>query len=256
LEGELAVRSPNGQIKAVDVFFSGSTGTGWWGAQVSPQPSIEQFFQSLLSAGHQVIQVKWNNPWLESPQGVRLGQVALACRPATVIQWIHDHYPAPRFNLIGTSAGGAALAYALAQYGISTDKVVIDSGPPFMELRKACEHYPGYEFGPEKPLVDMAYGFQSNGPCVRVDRSFESQWDANSVESGGTFFYPATAVHVIIGLSDSAYIQNRGRDYYNLLISNGQNVRYYPIPQMTHGVQRSQLGLNTLLGILTQLSPT
>lgn len=247
ITGSLDVRTPNGTINAVDVFFSGSQGTSLWGAGPFP---IEPFFQSLLSSGHQIVQVKWNTPWLASPTGVQTGQVALACRPATLIKWIHDHYPAPKFNLIGTSAGSAALTYALADYGIVADKVVIDSGPPFMELRKACEHIAGYEFGGEKPLVDMGYGFQSNGPCVRADASFEDQWNANSIESGGVYQYPAIEIHVIYGLSDSVYIQNRARDYAALLGLTNDEV--HPVAGMGHGVQRSQDGLNILLGILTQ----
>jgi pimeloyl-ACP methyl ester carboxylesterase len=253
MTGEIAVRNPNRQINAVDVFFSLEAGNGWWGGQPNPTPLVAPFFNSLLAAGHQIILVRWNGAWYGTPPTIQLGQLAAACRPATVMQWVKQNYPAPRFNVIGTSAGGAAIAYALADYGIVIDKAVVDSGPPFMELRKACEHYPGYEFNVgSKRIVDAAYGYYGNGPCVRVDRSFENQWDANSVETGGVYRYSQTVVHLIIGTSDDLFIQNRGSDYFNLLTAHGQNAEYHAITGMGHGVQGSPVGLNTLLGILTQ----
>jgi pimeloyl-ACP methyl ester carboxylesterase len=255
-DGELAVRTPTGQVNAVDVFFSWEAGTAWWGGMPNPNAMVAQFFNSLLAAGHQVILIRWNNAWYgTSPTRLQLGQLAAACRPATVMQWVKQHYPSPSFNVIGTSAGGAAIAYALADYGIVIGKAVVDSGPPFMELRKACEHYPGYEFNAgAKGIVDTAYGYYGNGPCVRVDKSFENQWDANSVETGGVYQYPQTVVHLIIGTSDNLFIQNRGRDYFNLLTAHDQNAhaQYHAITGMGHGVQGSLVGLNTLLGILTQ----
>jgi pimeloyl-ACP methyl ester carboxylesterase len=241
------------RIQTVDVFFSLESGAGWWGGQPNPTPIVASFFNSLLASGHQIILARWNGAWYGTSPQLPIGLLAESCRPATVIQGLAQHYPAPSFNVIGTSAGGAAIAYAMADYSVSVNKAVIDSGPPFMELRAGCENVPGYELSvPGKSIVDSTYGYSSNGPCVSGNRQFETQWNRDSVESGADFSYPGTAVHVIIGMNDDDFIQNRGMDYYALLLAHGQNAQYHAIPQMGHGVTGSQTGLNTLAGILLQ----
>lgn len=245
--GELAVRTPSGTVQATDVFFSLEAGNGWWGGQPNPTPLVATFFNSLLAQGHQIVLIRWNGSWYFTPPGTNLGWKTAACRPATVMQWVKDHYPSPSFNVIGTSNGGAAVTYALGFYGVTMDKAVVDSGPPQLAIRKACEPYPGYEFNlKDKGIIDVPFG---NHACVNGDTSFESQWDANSVENGGVYSYP-TEVHVIYGLKDEPFIQNRARDYATLLGLTSDEV--HVIAGMGHGAMGSRLGLNTIYGILTQ----
>ena len=132
---------------ATDLFFSGAQGNFWWSGNPIGQP-VSSFFSNLRGAGHQVAMVRWVNGWYVPVPGAPLGMLAGACRVATVIKAVHDRYPAPKFNVIGSSAGGAGVAYSLANYGVASlvNKAVIVSGPPFMEIAKGCEDVSGYAY--------------------------------------------------------------------------------------------------------------
>src|SRR5262249_40955170 len=255
--GEIAVQSPPGQVKAVDLFFQGSAGTTWWGGN-SQSPIMSSFFAALKAQGHEIVQVRWKGAgWLQSMKGIKLGQIALACRPATVIAWVKNNYPAQQFNVIGSSAGGAALAYSLANYPIPLiNKAVVIAGPPFMKIAAGCKNVTGYAYPPyAKDFIDFAFSFnqQNPGPCWLGNRAWENIWNANSVESGQNYLYQGTAVHIIIGSQDNAFIRNRGNDYFTLLSDAGkQPLRFHLINGMGHILQENQDGLNTLLGVLIQ----
>src|SRR6202022_160009 len=121
--GILGVNRPRGQINGVVLFFSESTGTGWWeygtGGTVEPS-TVPPFFNSLLGAGYELVQVKWNYSPYRADLGIEQGQVALLARTATVVQWIHDNWlPAgARYCLTGTSGGASQICYAVAGYPI------------------------------------------------------------------------------------------------------------------------------------------
>jgi hypothetical protein len=168
LRGVMADQKPTVQIKAVVMFFSGAGGGAWLGSKdvVLTSP----FFQSLLDKGFELVQVKWgSNGWLGAAFGVKSGQEALACRPATVIKWVHGNLYAPLglrpgighagFAIAGISAGSAAIAYALSEYGIDSlvDVAVPISGPPFDEICKGCLQSPGLAYDhAAATLVDAA----------------------------------------------------------------------------------------------------
>jgi len=258
--GELEVTSPSGSITAVDVFFSLESGTGFWGGMPNPTTLVKTtLFNPLLAAGHQLIRVRWTfGAWYNTiPQN--LGQMDDACRPATVMEWVRQHHPAPCFNLIGTSNGSAAIAYAMGSFGIRPNKAIIDSGPPMMELAEGCEH----AFGTTnlsyndnaRTIIDLGQGFPSNGPCKNIDFSYDTIWHANSVEAVDSWNYPAVDIHVVIGLIDEILIQQRGQDYYNLLVAHGLSAHWHPITGGGHGLYGSQQGLTAAYNILSS-SPT
>jgi acetyl esterase/lipase len=248
------VKTPTVPIQSVDVFLSLESGGAWWAAPTNMLAT--SFFNSLSSQGHQIIEVRWVGSAWYSSVNTQLGQLAAACRPATVISWLKLHYPAQEFNVIGTSAGGAAIAYTLADYGLAPfiHTAAIVSGPPFMEISKGCENVTGYAYSLKaKQIVDTAYFFFNNGPCVEGNRQWEPTWDRNSVENGVVFNYPSTNVHIFIGASDEALTQNRGRDYFHLLQNSGQqSLQFHLIPRMGHDIAESQEGLDALLASLTQ----
>jgi len=256
--GQIAVKTPTVPIRSVDVFFSMESGGSWWAAPTNTLAT--SFFNSLSSQGHQIIEVRWVDAAWYSSINTQLGQLAAACRPATVINWLKLHYPAGEFNVIGTSNGGAAIAYALADYGLAPfiRTAAIVSGPPFMEISKGCENVTGYAYNLKaKQMVDTAYSFSSNGPCVQGNRQWEPTWNGNSVENGFVFNYPSTSVHIFIGASDNDFIQNRGTDYFDLLQNSGQqSLQFHLIPRMGHDIAVSQEGLDALLASLTHSTHT
>lgn len=250
IKGQLAVHNPSGAVRVTDLFASGAYGQAWWAS-----PNSQSFINNLVAHGHRVVQFRWYPPWQQSTLEQSAGEIRMAARPATVIDWVKRNYPAPEFNVTGSSGGSMALAYSLANYPIKgLTRAVVISGPPLMSITAGCENVPGYAFSDyAKTWNDMAFGYSTNGPCLRGDRNWETRWNANSVESGNKYQYPGTFVTVIIGRSDAAFIKNRGHDYYDLLLRNGQQaLAFYEITGMGHHIQNSTDGLDRLFTVLTQ----
>jgi len=103
---------------------------------------------NLVKAGFTTVQVSWNEPftetqpdgWQSGPGGIR----ALACRYATLAQWIHDNIHqggsgAP-MCATGNSAGGEQIGLSLAHYGLGSIFAMVEptSGPPFARQDYSC----------------------------------------------------------------------------------------------------------------------
>jgi hypothetical protein len=268
IPGAIAIRRPVVPIAGMVVFFSGSGGGKWWQGTSTLVPP---FFQSLLTQGLILVQVRWGGSgWLSSASGEVAGQEALACRPATAIKWIHDtlylplRLTPPRgkcgFCLTGNSGGSAAIAYALSSYGLDgmVNAMVPTSGPPLAALAKGCLQYPGYGYDAGgQALIDSSYGYNdavSPGPCRLNEQSFYNAWVMNSVETGGVdYYYANTRVKIIVGGHDSVIIRNHASDYFNVLAHNQQPMlTWLLVPNMGHPIIQSQDGLNALLAALTQ----
>ena len=250
------------------MFFSGTAGTDWWQMK---SPLVPPFFQSLLDNGYELVQVAWSISWLQSPPNVQAGQKLLACRVATAIKWTHDNWYVPLklqretgrcgFCLTGGSAGGAAISYALASYGIGSfvDAAVPTSAPPMASIDKGCLQKAGYAYRLEhERLIDLSYGYRyavtGAGPCERHDASWTQTWISNSVETGGiTYNYPTTRVHIIVGGQDNVIIHNHANDYFHVLSAAHQPMlTWQRVPRMAHQITQSQDGLNALFAALTQ----
>jgi hypothetical protein len=243
------------QPRGLVMFFSGDTGTNFW----SDDSRLTQpFFQSLLDQGYELVQVNWGGGgWLAAAPRVQSGQETLACRPATVIKWVHDNWAHGRFCLTGNSAGASQITYAISSYGITADVVVPTSGPPMAALAKGCLEQPGYGYDIGKcSLIDLSYGFNASTgwrPCVAHDPSFTATWNANSVETGGAQYnYPTTKVQIIIGGKDNVIISNHARDYFQVLVQAQQPMlTWQVVPLMGHEITQSVDGLAALFTALT-----
>jgi len=102
----------------------------------------------ILTAGYTTVQVAFSpldnptqypNGWLTGPGGVR----RLACRYATVAQWVYTNIQASTsvpMCATGNSGGAGAIAYAVTNYGQSNifSMVETTSGPPMTRLDWAC----------------------------------------------------------------------------------------------------------------------
>ena len=101
-----------------------------------------------------------------------MGPAHLACRSASLIQWLHDTYYLPMgvsaaplqcgFCLTGNSGGASQIAYSLAFYGLGdiVDAVVETGGPPHAALDKACLNDPGFGYSERlDSVLDISYGF-------------------------------------------------------------------------------------------------
>ncbi len=149
----LKVNSPTGTPKGTVIFGTGTGGTALYDFD---EPDFFNgstngglaVVQGVLNAGFTTVQVTFGDPfnsqtpsgWLTGPGGVR----RLACRYATVAQWvyqnIHKSNTSAPMCATGNSGGSAAIAYALTDYGEDSIFAMVEatSGPPMSRLDEAC----------------------------------------------------------------------------------------------------------------------
>ena len=258
IQGFWAIAPHQGTARGFVLFFTGGDGIGWWSTQV---PELNGMVDELRSLGFTVAQARWVSSWLESSPGDAAGQAHLACRPATLIKYLHDAYYLPMgitnllpgmagFCISGNSGGSSQVGYALSHYGLDDilDVVVPSGGPPHSALAKSCMTNAGqecywFDLGTLE-FIDRGFGFfNNNGPAVRHDASFVPRWLEESVSTGGNdYYHPATRVNFNIGENDPA-MQCISSDYYNRLRTNGSPLLAYQIaPGTPHPVYSTDIG--------------
>lgn len=110
--------------------------------------------QNVLRAGYTTVQVSFGAPfnsnqqngWLQGPGGVR----RLACRYATVADWIYHHPSVINSNVnastsapmcaTGNGGGSGAIAYAVYEYGLNSEFAMVEptSGPAMTRIDLGC----------------------------------------------------------------------------------------------------------------------
>lgn len=136
-----------GTQKGTVVFFNGGDGNGI---------GFSQYVPVYVNNGYQTIQVEWgttsiDEPWeelgppLTTPWSIKTA----ACRPAGLLAFLFQTYeydqttmkPTGAMCAQGTSAGGAAIAYSLADYGSGSylDNAELVSGPPLSDIARGCD---------------------------------------------------------------------------------------------------------------------
>jgi hypothetical protein len=128
------------------VLFSGAGGTtavAYPGAEAS-------YAQDYVNDGYQVVQLAWAADWENTNSAAtphpKISNVkTAACRPATFLKYVHDHFlhnaSIDPTCAQGSSAGSAAIAYSLAWYGAADylDKVELTNGPVFSDIDRGCK---------------------------------------------------------------------------------------------------------------------
>jgi hypothetical protein len=242
----------------VVIFFSGLGGTSWWSGANQFLPAM---VNDLISAGYSVIQVRWKTGWLESASGVDSGLSKLACRPATVINYLYKTFqPATNYLVItGNSGGSSQVSYSLAYYSLDgiVDVLIPTSGPPHSALQKSCLRNAGesgYWFDiSQRRLTDKAFGFfNANGPCYLQKSTFFSRWTSESVGYGGDdYTYPFTKVRMILG-GDDALQETITQDYIQRLNNAGTPVDLQILPGVGHEITETSSGRTALLDAITR----
>jgi len=260
--GNLAVASPYAVPRGLIMFFSGGSGKSWWTAQSTEAYDLADDLRSL---GFLIVQVKWSNSgWLRSSPGNDAGIAHLACRPATVIQYVHQQYYLPLgiqaplgeagFCITGGSGGASQVSYALSHYGLDQilDVVIPTGGPPHAALPKSCMNNPGekdYWFSVNtRNFIDEGFGFFSKtGPCSRQDPSFISRWNEESTSTGGSdYYHPTTRVAFIVGEQDRA-MRQIAKDYFRRLRQNGSPyVTWKTVSSTKHTIVETKKGRRVL----------
>jgi len=202
LTATLSAASPTGTAKGTIILVNGGGGTTFFNSG---------FANAYLNDGFRVVQLAWTSDW-EDANGA--GLKSASCRGATIFRYVfYTVQGADRtsgFCAQGTSGGGAAIGFALAQYGLSDyfDYIVIGAGPGVARLDYGCDKslYTGPPLNLCPLLTNAPYAFTSG---VKVDtwentttcatqqplQSDIDKWMADSlVTTGGNYTYPKTGM--------------------------------------------------------------
>ncbi|MEO6317940.1 MAG: hypothetical protein ABIP36_04080 [Acidimicrobiales bacterium] len=253
----VASRPAQGPPRGLVVLFSGELGTGWWASSGTGADLLDLLAENHLAT----VQVRWTAGWLASAVGEQAGPAALACRPATVIQWVHDQIYGPLgvispgagscgFCVTGNSGGASAVAYATTQYPVvGVDAVLPTSGPPHAAMVQGCLRRAGEEAywytESAARTIDLSYGYADGGPCAAHLASFAERWEADEVDTPGRELARGFRSHVIVGGLDTTHAPEHAAAYAQRI---GATVEH--AANMDHTIQQSVDGLKALRAAL------
>ncbi|HEX3821244.1 MAG TPA: hypothetical protein VHW45_12980 [Candidatus Sulfotelmatobacter sp.] len=272
----LKVNAPTGTPLGTVIF---GTGTGGVALYDFDQPDFFNgstngglaVVQSVLDAGFTTVQVTFGGPftdstpngWLTGPGGVR----RLACRYATVAQWvyqnIHNSNTAAPLCATGNSGGSAAIGYALSDYGLDSifSMVETTSGPPMSRLDQACLPATNSACTPQAftcnagdPAENLSICYTSDDAGI-VDTAYPQPLCQNAINGSappdGLFLsdsilgapartFPKTRVNLLFGGQDQSAAVEQGLTWGNAL---GSTVKAqacisdapHPIPSAADG---------------------
>ena len=207
--------------------------------------------QSVLNAGFTAVQVSFGSPfntatpngWLTGPGGVR----RLACRYATVAQWIyqniHNSNTTAPMCATGNSGGSGAIAYALTDYGLGSGQnpvlsmVEETSGPPMSRLDQACVPASSctqqqFTCNPGDPVQSLTACY-TNSDSQIIDPAYPQPLCTNAINGtqppAGLFLsdsilggpspqtFPKTRVNQVFGGQDTSAAVEQGLIWFNAL---------------------------------------
>lgn len=270
------------------VFFSGFTGTYYWDGtagvdpttgryiyredgfqitrQLSPQAVIyEGLITTFRENGFRTVQVKWATNWLLSKVNVQEGLANLACRPATIVQWIYDTLHATgssqAFCAEGHSNGASQLAFSLTHYGLGKyiDLAVFESGPNWIYQDQSCiQDDPLYSDiflnDSGRNMVDLTIGFHTSGtgPCYAKDANYRALFQHDSLGLGSwQYNLPSTLVAFLFGEMDQTpnppTTRNSGRRFSDLLVAHDTPLwMRLDLAGSNHAIGTDPIGLQAL----------
>jgi hypothetical protein len=236
--GEIVVSDPMGPSRGTVVSFSGGGGT--W---LPDGPRIDAW----IEAGFRVARVQWDANWWAGSSASE-GFAALACRPATVTDWVAENLVDDGQPLCteGGSGGAAQVAYALTHYGLEDVVTLavpwtgfwmgrIDLGCLDADPLNADLHY---NEGARR-AIDLSYGFaaEQDGPCTRRDETFRAAFAEASIAVDADLHYPRTMVWHVLAGADQVGALGHGLSYYDAMLRAGSPlVRADVIQGAPHGL--------------------
>lgn len=221
LSSVLKVNKPTGTSQGTVIFGSGANGVGYYDRVFTYGATA---VSSVLTAGFTTAQINFNGQaagWMSGPGGPR----KLACRYATVAQWVYNNIRPSASEALcatGNSGGSSAISYALAHYGLGSilSMVELTSGPPQSRIDYGCIcDQPAVGTSCRSGLSNQCYGirvaqdsmdqaYQSticSSAVTSHDRTNASLFLSDSLNAtDATLSYPTTDVHVVFGGLDTS----------------------------------------------------
>jgi hypothetical protein len=284
----LKVNTPSAAPKGTVLF---GVGTGGSGLYDDPNSGGFQFgsniVESILQAGYNTVQISFGSPfnsnqrngWLQGPGGVR----RLACRYATVADWVYNHPTVINPNAAaansapmcatGNSGGSSAIIYALYEYGLTTEFAMVEptSGPVMSRIDQGCSPCTAGMAGPvcggnnthpelcyetaDAAIIDEAYRSDSQnsgaGVCTNALNgnpapNASAQFLSDSILFNGTdgIQIPHTAIKQLLGSDDTSNAVPQAKVWQ-------EQVSPAPasecLPGVEHDLPNSQSGANQIV---------
>lgn len=261
------VTSPAGASIGTIIFLSPAGGEEFYDAAFVPYGS--QIIKAVVKASYTAVQIVYLNKvagWTTGPAPD--GPLALACLPATSMQWIHDNVLSTGTPLCatGNSGGAVQIAYALAEYGLGSIFSMVEptSGPEFARLDNGCSpantntacaicgfgtQNEGFTAGAAAQDVDPAYtgNLLGNGPCsqdVGGSTMNAEQLHHDSILSDNYapefLSFPTTDIHMAFGgLDANSNAISEGLDWASVIKTSTAIVC---VPTAEHTLPNSSKG--------------
>ena len=143
---------PAGTSQGTVVLLDGDGGTSFFNSGDGTNQYVDDYYRN----GHfTTVQFAWAAAWNDNtanpPPSVKSVKDE-ACRPATLLKYIHDNYAVSSTGAMcaqGHSGGASAIAYAMEFYGADRavsggylDTVVMTSGPTLADIYNGCHYDP------------------------------------------------------------------------------------------------------------------
>jgi hypothetical protein len=240
----MKVNSPRGDSTGTVLFNVGGGGYPWYDVHFTYGALA---IENVLAAGYATVQFNFDYPplgrknasfagWMTGPGGPR----ALACRWATLSQWVHDNIGKSRapFCATGNSGAAGAASYALAFYGMGSTFNMLEqtSGPPFDSIPNGCLCNTAAIQTPcgqgalsecflsdAEAYLDPAY---NNTQCSTAEITHRSSWTPiflhdSLTSSDATFSYPTTNIHFVFGGLDTGSAVPQAVQWNSQITANG-----------------------------------
>jgi hypothetical protein len=263
--GYVKVTYPTGTPVGSVVFSSGGNGTIFYESNYVYGTTV---LDTVSQGGFTVVQITWDHPftdaapygWQTGPGGTR----AVACRYATLAQWIytniHNANTAAPFCATGNSSGAEVIGQAMTHYGLGSIFSMVEptSGPSYSQQVWACDNSEpdavnpcgnltmyGVGLGGTEQFIDPSYPMPI---CSETYMSHRTTFDSiflhdSVVSTDAAFSYPNTFVNFRFGDLDMGSGPNQGTTWESAITSSKASSC---IAGAAHSIPNSLVGAQTI----------
>ena len=233
-DATVAIRTTGSGTRGTVILTTDGVGAGGYRIIVPVEGGeyVNGMMDSLLADGFKLVEIIWPRPGVWEGPG---GSISLACRPATVFQWVQANIHEGGFLAAqGNSGGSAQIAFALAYYG--TDEILdlanLASGPPPCPISS-----------------DGVLNSREQDPCVFGTEPWPIAKEP-LLTGNPRLHYPNTIVRFFIGKDDAMVALRNTASTYHAAITSETTLQ--DLAGVGHSIKRSALGAEALLASIRE----
>lgn len=233
------IRATGTGSKGTVVFTTGGRGVAWYwaGGELTPAKArINGMMDSLLGEGFRLVEVAWKQPGVWEAPG---GTISLACRSATVLDWIYiSIHQGGLFAAQGNSGGSSQIAFSLAYYGLDRvlDLANLSGGPP-----------------PCPISIEGEINFREQKECV-VGEPLWNESREPMLLGNPLLNYPNTTVRFFIGENEKSDYITQSANNYHSAIESEKSIQV--LPNTAHQVHHTVEGVRALYASIREALTT